>query len=98
MRVLRDFPDSTEEVARLTAEEWTRTFAEQIGADPPDQQQIDEILRLAAIAAHASERIAAPIACYLAGGTTKSLSELIEVADGVGAGDRQPRGDGSGTD
>ena len=67
----------------MTAEEWIRTFAEQIGCDPPDQQQMDEILRLAAVAAHASERIAAPIACYLAGTTTNSLTQLITVAEGV---------------
>ena len=65
----------------MTAEEWIRTFAEQIGSEPPDQEQMDEILRLAAVAAHASERIAAPIACYLAGTTERPLSELIELAD-----------------
>ena len=67
----------------MTAEEWTRTFAEQIGCDPPDQQQMDEILRLAAIAAHASERIAAPIACYLAGMTGRPVAELIDVAEAM---------------
>jgi hypothetical protein len=67
----------------VTAEEWIRTFAERIGADPPDQQQMDEILRLASVAAHASERKAAPIACYLAGATATPLSQLIETAKGV---------------
>jgi len=65
----------------VTAEEWIRTFAEQIGREPPNQDQMDEILRLAAIAAHASERIAAPIACYLGGTTDRPLSELIELAE-----------------
>jgi hypothetical protein len=67
----------------VTAEEWIRTFAEQIGCDPPSQEQMDEILRLAAVAAHASERIAAPIACYLAGITGRPLSGLIEVAEAL---------------
>ncbi len=67
----------------MTAEEWIRTFAEQIGCDPPDQQQMDEILRLASIAAHASERKAAPIACYLAGTTGRPVAELIAVAEGL---------------
>jgi hypothetical protein len=67
----------------LTAEEWIRTFAEQIGRNPPDQKEMDEILRLASIAAHASERIAAPIACYLAGTTTTPLTQIIKVAEGV---------------
>ena len=34
---------------------------------------MDEILRLAAVAAHASERIAAPIACWVAGTTGRPL-------------------------
>jgi hypothetical protein len=67
----------------VTAEEWIRTFAEEIGCDAPDDQQMDEILRLASVAAHASERKAAPIACYLAATTTKPLSQLIAAAEGV---------------
>jgi hypothetical protein len=68
----------------MTAEEWIRTFAEQIGREPPNQEQMDEILRLAAVAAHGSERIAAPIACYLAGTTGRPLGELREIAEGLG--------------
>jgi hypothetical protein len=75
-------PESTEEVA-VTAEEWVRTFAEQIGCDPPGEQQMDEILRLASVAAHASERKAAPIACWLAGTTGRPVAELIPVAEAV---------------
>ena len=67
----------------MTAEEWIRTFAEQIGRNPPDQKEMDEILRLASIAAHASERIAAPLACYLAGTTERPISQLITLAEGV---------------
>jgi hypothetical protein len=80
----------------VTAEEWIRTFAEEIGCTVPDQQQMEEILRLASIAAHASERIAAPIACYLAGTTTHSLPRLITIAEGVGE-VKKPKGEGSGT-
>lgn len=75
-------PESTEEVA-VTAEEWVRTFAEQLGCDPPGEQQMDEILRLASVAAHASERKAAPIACWLAGTTGRPVAELIPVAEAV---------------
>jgi len=65
----------------MTVEEWVRTFAEEVGAEAPSQDQIDEILRLAAVAAHSSERIAAPIACWIAGTTGRPLSELREVAE-----------------
>ena len=67
----------------MTAEEWVRTFAERAGAEPPSQEQIDEILRLASVAAHASERRAAPIACWIAGTTGRPLSELREVAEAL---------------
>jgi uncharacterized protein DUF6457 len=68
----------------MTAEEWLTAFAEEIGAPMPNGGQMDEILRLAAIAAHASERIAAPIACYLTGIAGRALDEAIEVAERVG--------------
>ena len=68
----------------MTAEEWLTAFAKEIGVPAPDRDQMDEILRLAAIAAHASERIAAPIACYLTGVAGRSLDEAIDAAEGVG--------------
>ena len=67
----------------MTAEEWVRTFAERVGAEPPSQDRIDEILRLASVAAHASERRAAPIACWIAGTTGRPLAELLEAAEGL---------------
>ena len=47
---------------------------------------MDEILRLASVAAHASERMAAPIACYLAATTGRPVAELREVAEGLAGG------------
>src|SRR5215207_8000200 len=70
----------------LTAEEWIRTFAEEIGSEPPSPELMDEILRLASVAAHASERKAAPIACYLAATTGRPVSELREVAEALAGG------------
>jgi Domain of unknown function (DUF6457) len=46
---------------------WIARFAERLGVEAPDPTLIDELLALAGDAAHASERIAAPIACYLVG-------------------------------
>jgi hypothetical protein len=70
----------------VTADEWIRTFAEKIGCEPPAPEEVDEILRLASVAAHASERIAAPIACYLAGTTGRPLGELRRAAEELGTG------------
>jgi hypothetical protein len=65
----------------VTAEEWVTTFAERVGARAPTQDEIDDILRLAAVAAHSSERIAAPIACWVAGTTGRPLAELREAGE-----------------
>ena len=46
---------------------WIAEFAAALGVEAPSAGLIDELLALAADAAHASERIAAPIACYLVG-------------------------------
>jgi Domain of unknown function (DUF6457) len=67
----------------MSGEEWVAAFAAEIGAKAPTRDEMDEILRLAAIAAHASERIAAPIACWLAGRAGIGLDEACEKADGV---------------
>jgi hypothetical protein len=50
----------------MTAEEWIAAFAAELGRPAPTQEEIDALLRLASVAAHASERRAAPIACWIA--------------------------------
>lgn len=47
--------------------EWIAAFAADLGVEPPDADTIEQLLDLAGVAAHASERIAAPIACWLIG-------------------------------
>ena len=64
----------------MTAEEWVRRFALEVGAEPPSDEELDQILKLASIAAHASERKAAPVACWIAGRTDLSPEALREVA------------------
>jgi hypothetical protein len=51
----------------MTADEWIAAFAQRLGVPPPDATTVDTLLALAGTAAHASERTAAPIACYLVG-------------------------------
>ena len=45
---------------------WIAAFAAALGVDAPDDATFDALLSLAGTAAHSSERIAAPIACFLA--------------------------------
>jgi hypothetical protein len=68
----------------MNADQWIDAFAAELGIDAPTDEQVGELLELAATAAHASERTAAPIACYLAGTTGRPLAELRETADRVG--------------
>jgi Domain of unknown function (DUF6457) len=70
----------------MTAAEWIRAFCDEIDVAAPSEEQMDAVLRLAAVAAHASERTAAPIACWLGGSSGKPLEELIEAAEGLGTG------------
>jgi hypothetical protein len=46
---------------------WLAAFAEELGIEPPSEAEIEAVLALAATASHDSERIAAPVACWLAG-------------------------------
>jgi hypothetical protein len=51
----------------MTRDEWIETFCGLIGTDPPSPEEIETMLELAGVAAHSSERTAAPIACWLVG-------------------------------
>ena len=67
----------------MTRDEWIAEFAAKLGTEAPSSQEIDQLLELAAVAAHASERTAAPVASLLAGRTGRPLDELIELAKSV---------------
>jgi Domain of unknown function (DUF6457) len=69
----------------MTAQEWVAAFADELGVAAPTEAEMDEILRLAAVAAHASERIAAPIACYLAGTSGRALAQARRAAEALPA-------------
>jgi hypothetical protein len=68
----------------MTAEEWLASFAERIGAEPPTAEEVETILALAGVAAHASERIAAPVACWLIGRAGIEPAEAKRIAEEVG--------------
>ena len=77
----------------MTAEQWIETFAEAIGATPPDPDTRTVLLDLAGVAAHSSERIAAPIACYLAGQEGIDPAAALELARDVPSDDDASEGD-----
>lgn len=63
-----------------TRSEWISAFASRLGVEPPDEQAVTDLLDLAGVAAHASERTAAPIACWLVGQTGLSPTAALELA------------------
>jgi Domain of unknown function (DUF6457) len=67
----------------MTREEWLRAFCERIGVDAPTPAEEEQLLELAAVAAHSSERPAAPLACWAAGKTGRSPSELRDIARAI---------------
>ena len=64
----------------MNAKEWIDAYAEQLGTDPPTPDELKAILDLAAEAAHASERIAAPVACWLSAKSGRSPDESLAIA------------------
>ena len=69
----------------MTRDEWIGVFASKLGESAPSAEEVDAILDLAAVAAHASERTAAPVACWVAGRSDRPLSELIKLAKEIEA-------------
>lgn len=69
-----------------SASDWLAAFAEALGVEAPGPETIEEILSLAAVAAHASERKAAPVACWLAARAGRPAAEVAELARQVGGG------------
>jgi Domain of unknown function (DUF6457) len=64
----------------MQRDEWIATFAREAGGEAPSVTECRQLLELAGIAAHASERTAAPLACWIAGRSGRPLSELLEHA------------------
>ncbi len=63
------------------AQRWLQAFAEEIGQPIPDEKTIERVLELAGVAAHASARQAAPVACWMAGVAGLDLDEAIRRAN-----------------
>jgi hypothetical protein len=67
----------------MNAKEWLVAYAEQLGIEPPTDKEFTLLLDLAAEAAHASERVAAPVACWMAARAGRSPQESLELAQRV---------------
>ena len=67
----------------MTAEEYIARFAAALGRPAPTQEEFNAILRLASVAAHSSERKAAPVACWLAASTGTDLETARRAAEAI---------------
>ncbi|MGI8711917.1 MAG: DUF6457 domain-containing protein [Solirubrobacteraceae bacterium] len=64
----------------LNAADWLAAYADQLGVAAPTAEELDAVLDLAGEAAHSSERIAAPVACWLAARAGVELDEAMRLA------------------
>ncbi len=70
----------------MTASEFLQAFAAEVGSPAPTEQQVDDLLALAGIAAHASERLAAPLTAWIGGASGLPPSELLAAARRIAPG------------
>jgi hypothetical protein len=68
----------------MTAREWTAAYAAALGVPAPVDADVETILELAGVAAHASERTAAPVACWLAAMSGRRAEDALVLARALG--------------
>ncbi len=64
----------------MTIAEYLQAFASQVGARAPTSEEIDALLEVASTAAHATERVAAPLTCWIGGASGRPVDELLAAA------------------
>lgn len=73
-----------------TGDEWIDAFAARLGAAAPSAEERKALLALAGIAAHESERFAAPIACFIAGTHGVTPADALAAARALRGEQREP--------
>jgi len=69
----------------MNAKEWISAFAAQLGTEAPTPEEFSTLLDLAAEAAHSSERVAAPVSCWVAARAGVSPDDALAAARQVSA-------------
>lgn len=67
----------------MNAPDWLAAYAERLGVPAPTRDELTAVLDLAGVAAHASQRIAAPVACWLAARAGVELDEAMRLAQEI---------------
>jgi len=76
----------------MNAPDWLAAYADKLGVPPVTKQELEAVLDLAGEAAHRSQRIAAPVACWLAARAGVDLEQALRIARETGT---APEGDGA---
>ncbi len=74
----------------VNAKEWIAAYARRLGSEPPTADEFKIILELAGEAAHGSERVAAPVACWVTAKAGCSLEDALAGARAVSRGPSAP--------
>lgn len=64
----------------MNAREWIDAFAARLGVEAPTAEEWSALLDMAGEAAHSSERVAAPVSCWVAARAGLSPAEALEAA------------------
>ncbi len=67
----------------MDANTWLAAYAEKVGVPAPTKDELKAVLDLAGVAAHSSQRIAAPVAAWMAGKAGLDLGEAMRLAEEV---------------
>jgi hypothetical protein len=70
----------------MNAPDWLAAYALKLGTPAPTREELTAVLDLAGEAAHSSERIAAPVACWLTARAGVELEDAMRLAREVGEG------------
>ncbi|MFZ1996094.1 MAG: DUF6457 domain-containing protein [Solirubrobacteraceae bacterium] len=78
----------------MDANSWLAAYADKLGVAAPTKDELRAVLDLAGEAAHSSQRIAAPVATWLAGRAGVDLEEAMRLAQQVETGTPDGQSDG----
>jgi len=68
----------------MNAREWLAAYAEKLGTQAPTTEEFKTLLDVAAEAAHSSDRVAAPVACWLVARAGLEPAEALKLARELG--------------
>jgi hypothetical protein len=68
----------------MNVNDWLAAYAAKLGVPAPTKEELQQVLDLAGEAAHSSQRIAAPVATWLAGKAGLELDQAMRYAEEVG--------------